>query len=61
MTNLKITRSIEEHIEQTLDYFLEENSFEDFLELFDITPIEMFMLAYESGLVNEDTLEQILI
>ncbi|MCB1712647.1 MAG: hypothetical protein KDH96_09305 [Candidatus Riesia sp.] len=35
---------------------LETETFEDLLERFDLTPEEVFMLCFESGLVDEEVL-----
>ena len=48
---------LEKHLEDVLESYLSFMSFEDFLEYLDITPLEIFMCAWESGLVDEERLE----
>lgn len=47
-------------IESFLDKFLEEYTFEEILEMFNVTPHEAFELLYEEGLIDEDLLEEYL-
>ena len=44
-------------LEKILNDNLEYCSFEEFLENFDVTPFELFELAYDSGLIDDDILE----
>lgn len=39
-------------------YALENSSFDEILEKFDLTPQEVFVILYEAGLIEESTLEQ---
>lgn len=52
-------KSFEREMEDIVENYLEDNSFEDLLEQFNITPTELFILAYESGLIDDDILERI--
>lgn len=47
-------------LEIVLDSYLEDYSFEEFLENFNLTPFEVFKCAYESGLVDADLFESFL-
>lgn len=50
--------NLEKEIEGLLDYYLEEYSFEEFLEFLDLTPYEVFMSAINAGLVDLETMEE---
>ena len=45
---------LENQIEEVLNYHLEDYSFEEFLEMVDLTPLEVFLCAFNNGLVDED-------
>jgi len=45
---------IEKQIEDVLNYHLEDYSFEEFLEELDLTPYEVFLNAFNNGLVDEE-------
>ena len=47
----------EEQLERILNGFCEDNSFEEFLEEFNLTPLEVFICIYENGLVSDTELE----
>ena len=47
-------------MEKVIDGYLEDYSFEEFLENFNLTPYEVFMAAFNSGLVDETLLESFL-
>lgn len=47
-------------LEKVLNDQLEEYSFEEILEMFDLTTIEIFELAYDSGLLSDEILESML-
>ena len=40
---------------------LEDESFSDFLERFDMTPEETFLVLYEEGHIDPDTFEEFLL
>ena len=44
-------------IEDVVSLALEELSFEDILEQFDISPVQAFLVLYNAGLIDEDILE----
>lgn len=45
--------------ESFVELFLETGTFEELLELFDITPLEAFEVLFEEGLIDEDLLERL--
>lgn len=45
---------LEKQIEDVLNYHLEDYSFEEFLEMVDLTPLDVFLCAYREGMVDED-------
>lgn len=47
-------------MEDVINGYLEDYSFEDFLEHFDLTPTDVFICAFNSGLVDEDLLKNFL-
>lgn len=47
-------------LERVLDDQLEDNSFEEVLEMFDLTPFEVFEILYDEGLLEESILERLL-
>ena len=51
-----MTKNKKEYIRRILEYHLEDQSFEEFLENFDLSPIDVFIAAFEAGLVDEDEL-----
>ena len=44
-------------LQVVLDGYLEDYSFEDFLEEFDLTPLDVLICAFDNGLVDEDLFE----
>lgn len=58
---MTLTTTQKNEIGIVLKMALEDESFEDFLERFDLTPEEVFLHLYESGLVDPDTFESFLI
>ena len=51
MMKIRITQ-----LERILSEQLEEYTFEEFLENFDLSPWDVFLLAFEEGLINEELL-----
>lgn len=49
---------MKERLEKILDEQLEEYLFEEFLELFDLTPLDVFKVIYDAGLIDEDILDR---
>lgn len=45
---------LEKQIEEVLNYHLEDASFEDFLEELNLSPAEVFICAFNNGLVDEE-------
>lgn len=45
---------LEKDIEKVLNYHLEDYSFEEFLEELDLSPLDVFLCAFQNGLVDED-------
>ena len=45
---------LEKQIEEVLNYHLEDYSFEEFLEELDLTPFDVFLAAFNNGLVDEE-------
>jgi uncharacterized protein (DUF433 family) len=43
--------------EKVLEDYLEDNSFEDFLEMFDLTPSEVLQVLYTEGMIDDEILE----
>ncbi len=43
-----------ENLEKVLDGYLQDYSFEEFLEEFNLTPLEVLICAFDNGLVDED-------
>jgi hypothetical protein len=43
-------------IEDFITLALEDNTFEDILEKFDLTPQEVFTILYEGGFIDEEVL-----
>jgi hypothetical protein len=48
----------EEALEKIIDSYLEDNSFEDFLEEFDLTPLEVLVVLFRDGMIDERELER---
>jgi len=46
-------------LEDFLDYHLEDISFEDFIENFDMTPKEVFLNMYYTGLIDDEDLKRV--
>lgn len=47
-------------LERVVDDQLEDFDLGEFFELFDVTPYEVVLLAYENGLLDEDLLMKML-
>ena len=47
-----------EKIEKLVNGWMEDDSFEELLEVFDITPVEAFIILFEHGMVDEELLER---
>lgn len=43
--------------EEFVDLYLEDNTFEDLLEYFDISTYDAFDVLFENGLIDEELLE----
>lgn len=46
------------NLETVLDNYLYDYSFEDFLEEFNLTPLDVLICAFDNGLVDEDLFTQ---
>lgn len=55
-----MTKEFERQLEKVVEGYLEDYSFEEFLENFNISPTEAFKCLFESGLVDEDVFESFL-
>jgi hypothetical protein len=53
------TKMKKNELEDIISNLLEDNSFEDVLEKFDLTPTEVFVLLYNQGLIDEEVLKSI--
>lgn len=49
-----------QRLEKILNDCLEDHSFEEFLEHFDVTPWDLFELAYNSGLIDDEILKALI-
>lgn len=49
---MKITK-----LERIVDYNLEQYSLEEFLEFFDLTPLDAIVTLYDQGMIDDDVLE----
>lgn len=47
-----------DNLEVVLDGYLQDYSFEDFLEEFNLTPLDVLVCAFENGLVDEELFVQ---
>ncbi len=45
-----------QNIERFIIDELEEKSFEEILEVFDLDPVDVFVLLYDQGLIDEELL-----
>lgn len=50
----------EEQLEKILNGYCEDNSFDEFLEEFNLTPLEVLICIYENGLVSDTELERLI-
>lgn len=50
----------EQILEKILENYLEDNSFEEFLEEFNLTTLEVLICLYENGLVDDSELERMI-
>lgn len=46
-------------IEDVISLALEDMYFEDILEMFDLSPSEVFVLLYQAGKIDEEVLENL--
>lgn len=46
-------------VEEFLDKYLEDFTFEEILEMFDVTPLEAFETLFEEGLIDEELLMEL--
>lgn len=49
----------DERISEIVDYYLEYETFQDFLERFDLTPQKVTLALYEIGLIGEDDIDEL--
>jgi hypothetical protein len=49
-----------EQVSNVIDGYLEDYSFEEFLENFDISPVDAFMCLFDSGLIDEELFQSFL-
>lgn len=49
---MKVTK-----LERIVDYNLEQYSLEEFLEFFDLTPLDVIVTCYDQGLIDDEILE----
>lgn len=49
-----------EDIEDFVDLMMENESFEDFIERFDVTLVEAFLCLYNNGLIDEEELRELM-
>jgi uncharacterized protein (DUF433 family) len=49
-----------ETIEKVIDYYLEDYTFEEFLENFDLEPVDVFMHLYVTGMIDEEKMKEFL-
>lgn len=43
-------------IEEFIDKYSEDHTFEEILEMFDVTPLEAFVILFEEGMIDEELL-----
>lgn len=55
-----MTRYNEKYWEAFLENFLEDNTFENVMEYFDVTPFEAFDVLIKSGLIDEEVLWELM-
>lgn len=53
-----LTKQLHRRVEKIVTRALEDMSFEDFLEQFDLTPQEVFLHLFSSGFIDEDILDE---
>ena len=53
--------ALRDKFEKTLSYYLQDESFEDFLENFELSPTDVFLCAYNSGLIDDKILETFMV
>lgn len=58
---MTLTAKLKDQISNLLKMTLEDESFEEFLERFDLTPDEVFVHLFESGLIDSDVFESFVI
>ena len=47
-------------IEEFIERYLEDYTFEEILEMFDVTPVEAFEVLFDEGLIDEELLDRLL-
>lgn len=52
--------STKTNLERFSDNFLEDNTFDELLEYFDIVPIDALEVLFENGLIDEELVEEYL-
>lgn len=52
---------VKKRLEEIVNWYLEDYSFEELLEEFDLTPSEVFIHLFNSGLIDETRLESFLV
>lgn len=55
-----MNKVFERNLEKVVEGYLEDYSFEEFLENFNVTPVDAFKALFEAGLIDEDVLEAFL-
>lgn len=55
-----ITKDLKNQINTVVSMALEDESFEDYLERFDLTPQEVFLVLYENGHIDTEAFEDFL-
>lgn len=56
-----LSNDINQELEEFVDNYLEDYSFEELLEEFDLTPHEVFTHLFYTGLIDEDRLKAYLL
>jgi len=55
-----MNKDLKNQINTVVSMALEDESFEDYLERFDLTPQEVFLFLYEGGHIDTEQFEQVL-
>ena len=56
----KNTTTMKTRIEEFIERYLEDYTFEEILEMFDVTPVEAFEVLFDEGLIDEELLDRLL-